>query len=182
VHAGVFAQNGAVATVDSNVAETGTPFTIRFSVPDVAGGMPTKIDFSPWDSLMPPQNRLKVSDWHPKTGRVECELTALMFDADTFILPPLTFQLQGGGKMLSNPLELIVVATPAPDDLNFMADIKNIRKEPVHWTDHLPWVGGGLVVLAFLGGLFWLANRRKKYFRRPLRCHPMSWPSVVWRP
>ncbi len=162
MHLSVWAQSGAIATVDSNVAETGTPFTIRFSVPNVAGGRPTNIDFTPWDSIMSPQNRLKITEWQNKANHVECELTALMFDADTFVLPPLTFQLQGGGKLLSNPLELVVIATPAPDDLNFMADIKDIQKEPVHWTDHLPWVWGGLAVLAMLGLLFWLAQRRKK--------------------
>jgi hypothetical protein len=102
-----------------------------------------------------------MSEWQNKKGRIECELTALMFDADTFVLPPLTFQLQGGGKVLSDPLPLVVIATPAPDDINYMADIKDIRKEPVHWTDHLPWVWGGLAVLAILGLFFWLAQRRK---------------------
>lgn len=162
----VQAQSGAWAKADSNLAETGVPFVIRLSVPKVAGGTPLKVDFSPWDSTLPPQNRLKQEDWHSKGERLESALTVLFFDADTFMLPPVSIALQGGGKTRTNPLEVVVLPTPAPDDLNFMADVKDIRKEPSHWTDQLPWVWGGLGVLGLLGLLFYLAQRKKKKTQR----------------
>ncbi|MEO6039737.1 MAG: hypothetical protein ABIQ93_15090, partial [Saprospiraceae bacterium] len=51
------AQVGATAQLDSNVAETGNPFIIHVLSP-VAAGKPLEIDFSAWDSVLPPQNIL----------------------------------------------------------------------------------------------------------------------------
>lgn len=156
------AQIGAVVSLDSNFAETGEAFVVHISVPKSLGGEPQQIDFTTWDSIFPTENRLAQTVWTNDGPQYIADLTLITFDADTLAVPPLAIRLQGGGHALTNPFELIVLATPSPDDLNDMAEIKDIYHEPVWWTDYWPWAVGGLVVLLLLGMLFWLAGRSKK--------------------
>jgi LPXTG-motif cell wall-anchored protein len=53
------------------------------------------------------------------------------------------------------------MATPSPDELADIEDIKDIYREPARWTDYLPWIAiiGFLVLLALLAG--WWYRRRK---------------------
>lgn len=162
VFARLAAQTTATVTLDSNFAETGVPFIIHFSVPKLAGSEPEAVDFSTWDPVVPKENRLEQSQWRDEGSQYVADLTLIAFDADTLRLPTLGIQLQGGGKALSNPLEVIVLPTPAPDDLNDMAEIKDIRRESKWWTDYWPWAAGALGVLLLLGALFWLAARADK--------------------
>ena len=154
-------QTGAYAQFDSNLVETGNPFVMHLSVPKDAG-KPLKIEFSAWDSLLPAQNVLSQSGWISNGNSLTNDLTLITFDADTLVLPPLTIQLSGNRTAVTNPLELIVLATPFPQDPNDLADIKGIHPEAFRWTDALVWVYiiGGLVLLAVLA--YWIMARYKK--------------------
>jgi hypothetical protein len=69
--------------------------------------------------------------------------------------------LSSGDTLFFPAFDLVVTATPSPDDLNDLADIKDIPREPVYWTDFLPWILGGAGVLAFIFLLFWWAKRKR---------------------
>jgi hypothetical protein len=158
------AQSDARAELDSNYAETGNPFAVHLRVPQSAG-QPLQIDFSPWDSLVPERNILSQSEWLPDGQSFSKNLLFVFFDADTLMLPPLPIRLHGGYTLFTNPLEIRILSTPSPDDLNDMADIKDIVREPAHWTDYLPWAAaiGGLILIVIAGA--WLVGRaiqRKK--------------------
>ncbi len=169
----VGAQVQATAQLDSNVAETGNPFIIRLLSPARAG-KPVQIDFSAWDSVLPRQNILTQSATISQGNQYQIDLHCITFDADTLTLPPLAIRLTGGQMATTNPLELVVIATPAPSDLNDMADLKDILHEPVWWSDYLPWVLAiaGLIALVFV--VQWLQNRRQ---RRGSRSRSLELPA-----
>lgn len=156
----VDAQVQATAQLDSNVAETGNPFIIRLLSP-VRAGKPVQIDFSAWDTVLPRQNILAQSAATSQGNLYQIELNCITFDADTLRLPPLTIRLSGGQMAMTNPLELVVIATPAPADLNDMADLKDIFQEPVWWSDYLPWVLALAGLIALVLAARWLLGRRQ---------------------
>lgn len=148
------------AELDSNYAETGNPFIVHLRVMPQAG-KPGQVDFSAWDSVVPEQNILFQSEWTPHGDTLGKDLTLVFFDADTILLPPLDVRLNGKGTFQTNPLQVVILATPAPDDLVDMKAIKDIHREPAWWTDYLPWILaiGGFVALVLLGA--WLIDRAK---------------------
>jgi hypothetical protein len=162
----VRAQTEASARLDSNLAETGNAFALQLSVPDLLGVTPQEIDFSSWDSIFPAANILAESAWQRANGQHQKTLTLIAFDADTLRLPPLSIRLKGGGKALTNPLELVVTATPAPEDLRDMAEIKDIRREPFSWWAFLyGWryaIGLGLLFLVVLLLVYQWFRRKKQ--------------------
>ncbi len=155
------AQTDARAELDSNYAETGNPFTIHLYIPQDAG-RPDQIDFSVWESIVPHQNILKQTEWLPSGQSFTKDLTLVFFDEDSLTLPPLPIRLSGGGAALTNPLEITIIPTPAPDDLVEMSDIKDIRREPPLWLDYLPWALAiaGFILLIVLAS--WLIGRAQK--------------------
>ena len=165
------AQVQVTAQLDSNVAETGNPFIIRLFSP-VQAGKPVQIDFSAWDTILPRQNILTQSTAISDGQQYQIDLSCITFDADTLVLPPLTIRLAGGQTAITNPLELVVIATPVPSDLNDMAPLKDVLHEPVWWSDYLPW----LLVLAGLMALLlvakWLQQRRQRPGSRSLELPP----------
>ncbi len=86
----------------------------------------------------------------------------MFFDADTFDLAPALIRLNGGDTALSNPLNIMVYATPSSNDLAGLAPIKDIYREPADWTDYAPWVaaiGGGILIVLLL--LHWMTRQPK---------------------
>jgi len=156
------AQTEAVAQLDSNIAETGNPFIIHLLSPS-PDGKPLQVDFSAWDTILPKENILSQSAAIRQGAQYQIDLTCITFDADTLLLPPLTIRLAGGKTALTNALQLIVLATPAPTDLNDMADLKDIRPEPILWTDYLPWILGvlGIVLVIFLANRWWKRRQQR---------------------
>lgn len=144
---------------DSNHVETGNPLVLHLRLP-VGLGKPDSLRFEVWSNMLPVQNIIGQTKWQQEGGYWSKNLTALFFDEDSLQMPALPIVLLNGDTVYADPLEIIVTATPAPDDLNDMAAIKDIHREPTLWTDYLPWVLGVLGVLAILGLLFWLAKRK----------------------
>ncbi|MBV6439474.1 MAG: hypothetical protein DYG98_23915 [Haliscomenobacteraceae bacterium CHB4] len=154
----------ATAVPDSNYAETGNPFVIHLIVPQSAG-RPGQIDLTGWDSILPEQNILHQTEWTSDGQANRKDLTLIFFDTDTITLPPLPVHLNGKGIITTNPLDIIILPTPSPDDLVDMRSIKDIRREPAQWTDYLPWAlaAGALILLVLVTA--WLikrAERKKK--------------------
>ena len=158
---GLQAQTGATAALDSNLAETGNPFLLHLRIPKSAG-QPSHVAYDAWSDVLPKQNILQQSEWQLGDQGWEKNLTLIVFDADTLLLPPLPIQIKGADTLLTNPLTLVVIPSPAPDDLNDMAEIKDIHKEPVLWTDYLPWAYGIGAFLLCILLIYWILNRRKQ--------------------
>jgi len=152
----------AVASFDSGYVETGNPFVLHLSV-SARLGQPANVDFSPWETLVPAQNILGSTGWQNRDGRWANDISLITFDSAQLWLPPLGISLSDGATIQTNPLELTVLPTPAPDELAEMNGIKNIRLEPANWTDFLlPFaiIGGAILVLAM--AVWWFLLRKKK--------------------
>ncbi|MFN0214504.1 MAG: hypothetical protein ACKVT2_09640 [Saprospiraceae bacterium] len=154
-------QNQVELSSDSNHVETGNPLGIQIRIPG-GFGKPDSINFDVWERVLPVQNIVKESEWETAGPFFIKRLTALFFDADTLELPALCIALPNGDSVYSNSIKINVLATPSPDDLNDMAPIKDIHREPKRWTDFLPWILGGLAMLIIIAGLFWLLNLQHK--------------------
>ncbi|MBK9338145.1 MAG: hypothetical protein IPM98_17005 [Lewinellaceae bacterium] len=159
----VAAQTGdAVAAFDSGYVETGNPFVLHLSVPEQLG-QPADIDFSPWETLLPAQNILGSTGWQNRDGRWVNDLTLITFDSAQLWLPPLGIAFPDGDSVLTNPLELNVLPTPATGELTDLYDIKDIRREPANWRDFLLPLGiiaAGVLLLAL--AVWWFLLRKKK--------------------
>lgn len=145
--------------IDSNHVETGNPFVFHLRFP-INLGRPDSLNFGVWQSFLPQQNIVNQTEWQKDGQFLSKTLTVLFFDEDSLQIPPLPIALRNGDTIYANQLHVVVTATPSPDDLNDMASLKEIHREPSDWTDALPWVLGALLVLAVLGLLFWLAKRK----------------------
>jgi hypothetical protein len=159
--------------VDSNHVETGNPYSLHLRIPANLG-QPDSLRYYAWGIVLPPENIVKQTEWQSDGQFLNTTLTALFFEEDTLQLPPLAVSFQNGDTLFTQPLQVIVHATPSPDDLNDMATIKDIHREPTIWTDYLPWILGGLGVLGILFFLFWLAKRQKaaKIWSRSIELPP----------
>lgn len=149
-------QTSASAALDRNTVETGDTFTLRVLVSGLRAE-PGKIDFSAWRGLLPPDNVLSQSPWARSGERWVRACTLIAFDSASLQLPPLTVRLPRNDSVRTNPLQLTVRPTRAPDEVAEAERIRDIRREPTLWTDYWPWALGGLVVILLL----WRAFRRK---------------------
>jgi hypothetical protein len=150
--AALAAQTEAVARLDASRVETGNAFVLRLAVPHEAG-QPDSIDFSAWDKIFPRQNILSQSGWTKGAQYWNNSLTMIAFDSAVIRLPPLTIRLPQGKTARTNLVTLRVYPTASPNEVDAMADIKDIRREPAHWTDYWPWAAAAAaftVVALFL--------------------------------
>lgn len=150
-------------SADSTRVETGNALRLHLSYPSHLGKPSDSLTFDAWSEVLPAENILEQSEWTTTNdGAFSKRLTVLFFDEDTLKLPSLPVRLRNGKTLLSNELELMVMPTPSPDDLNDMAPIKDIHREPADWTDYLPWILSVLAVLALLGLVYYFVNKQKK--------------------
>ncbi|MBN8685072.1 MAG: hypothetical protein J0L99_20660 [Chitinophagales bacterium] len=158
------AQTDALAFTDSSHVETGNPFKIYLSLKN--GGEPRPSELAPWQQVLTPQNILESSRWQAhNTGEWRQTITVIFFDADTVQLPPLTLLKADGSAAQTNPLEIVITPTPAGSDLADMAEIKDIHREPKHWTDYKNWIIALLVFSFLLTAFFvwwaWKSRQRQ---------------------
>jgi hypothetical protein len=160
------AQTSALLSADSTQVETGNPFVLRITLSDTK--IPDTLDFGPWQGIIGKKNVLSETGWVRKGNSLTREIALIFFDADTLNLPPLSIAFKAADSIQTNSLEIQVYASPAPEDLNDMAPIKDISREPVYWTDHLNmifWVLGAITLLALLFWWYARANKRNMLSR-----------------
>ena len=158
VFSGYAQETSASAILARSVVETGDTFTLRVLV----GGTnvePKKVDFAAWYAAsFSPENVLSQSAWSRSGGRWVREFTLITFDSATLRLPPLTVRLHLSDSVLTNPLELAVRPTSAKADVRTAETIRDIRREPPHWTDY--WLEVLSVVL-LVALVVWYFRRKK---------------------
>lgn len=165
--AAMSAQAVANAVLNKAVVETGDTFSMRILVNN-APAEPIKVDFSPWAPTLTSENILSESAWSRNGRRWQRQYTLLLFDSARLELPPLQIILRNGEKLPTNPLELSVTPTPGGSEVSDADTIRDIQREPVHWTDYWPWAAGGLALIFLL-----VFFRRKK---------PQPLPQVIVPP
>jgi hypothetical protein len=154
------AQVKASATLGAPRIETGDTFLVQVQVTGT-GVKPEKVDFSAWQSMLPPENILSERGWKKgREGWVDT-FTLIAFDSARLMLPPLSVRLHLGEVALTNALELLVTPTAAPTQASAADPIRDIRREPLDWMDVLPFALAALA-LAGAGIWYWRRNRTKK--------------------
>jgi hypothetical protein len=154
------AQAPAHLKADSTRVETGNALVLHVSVSGL--NTPDSIDFSPWKGRVDAANLLSVSGWLRKGNSYFNHLTVVFFDADSIVLPPLYITFHYADTARTNALTLEVYPTPTSSDLQDMAPIKDIYREPTLWADYLPFAVATVVGAAVLALLFWWYKRPKK--------------------
>jgi hypothetical protein len=95
--------------------------------------------------------------------QLQQDITFTILDSGTFIIPQIAVNFDQNGSnstQLTNDL-MIHVFTPAIDS-TALAPIRPIIAEPLNFWDILPWLVGVLLVLAFIGGIYyWLQQKQK---------------------
>lgn len=147
--AALSAQAVANAVLNKTTVETGDTFTLRILVHN-APAEPLKVDITPWAPLVTTDNIVSESKWSRTGRRWQREYTLLVFDSAQLALPSLNVILRNGEKLPTNTVNLTVNPTPAGTEVSEAETIRDIAREPTHWTDYWPWVAGGLVVLLLL--------------------------------
>lgn len=157
-----FAQSTASAALDSNYVETGEAFDLHLTVTGEAS--PGAVDFTAWDTLVPPDNRLQQTDWQRNGDQWTKTVRLLVFDSANLQLPPLTINLSNGSNVATNPLSVHVLPTPSPQDFNHIADIKDIWRAPKPLIDPfilrlILFILGAVAIFLIL--FIWLRSRKK---------------------
>lgn len=144
------------ARLEPPTVELGKPVFFKIEL----AAEPDSIDFSAWDSLVPPDDRSKILIKKSGAGWL-VEQQFFAFDSGTVVLQPVFFKLKNGKKMVSQPLQLEVTTPPLVGEE--ISPTKDFRPEPTSWLDYLhiilPAVG---MILAAAAIYFFLKFRKKK--------------------
>jgi hypothetical protein len=152
------AQVNVAVVFDRQNIETGDTFTMRVLVTGT-NAKPDRIDLSAWSAVLPTENVLRRSAWTHTADKWVSEYTLLIFDAFEGELPPLGVLSLSGEKALSNPVAIKVTSTPSPDDLEKMEPVRDIRYEPLLWTDYALLLG---ILVALYTVYLFLIRKKKK--------------------
>jgi hypothetical protein len=158
------------ATFDRPTVETGEAFRLQIRTMQ----RPARVDLSAWSPWFPEENILHRGAWKAEAGAWRQEITLICFDAGVPPLPPAALILASGDTLPLSAPPLSVTATPAPEDLADMADIKEIIPELAHWTDYLFW----LYLPAAAALLFAAARYGSRFLhrRRAMRARSLQAP------
>ena len=92
------------------------------------------------------------------------------FDSGYHRIPPVAVHYISGGRAgvaRTNDLALEVVTFPIQSDSSSLAPIKTIIEEPFRFQDVLPYVAGGLLLLALILGIRYLFARQEERVKAP---------------
>jgi len=98
------------------------------------------------------------------TTLLQQKLRLTSFDSGYHRLPPIAVHYadgKGGGVASTNDLVLEVSTFPIQSDSAALAPIKTIIEEPLRLQDVLPFVAGGLLLLALFLGIRYLLRRKE---------------------
>ena len=125
-------------SADSNHVETGNLFALHLDIP-LAKGKPDTLLIAPWNFVIGAENIRRQTAWTQTGATFRKTILVLFFEADTVQIPALPLLFSGSDTVFSNPLQIIVTATPAPEDLRDMAPIKDISMTSSAITRSASW-------------------------------------------
>ncbi len=160
------AQGKAFASIKPERVETGDTIALYVIVSGI-NAKPKAVDFVPWQAYFPPANILSKSDWRKSGEQWVQQFKLIAFDSAQIELPPLTVLLSAGKPLATNSLSLSVFPTPG-NDINDMAPMRDIYREPASWMDYWPWGAGALALVGFAVWYFRKINRRPKPIQLPI--------------
>jgi len=95
------------------------------------------------------------------------ELNLTCFDSGVYTIPQIPFRYRilpdTAVKTASTGLSMLLVHTLKVDTTNAIKPIKGPLSIPITFREMLPWILGGLAVLALAALLFWYLRKRKKH-------------------
>ncbi|MCS6930424.1 MAG: hypothetical protein NZM43_13125 [Saprospiraceae bacterium] len=122
------AQVRAVASFDRTNAEAGDTVVLRIQVAGLQVP-PQRVDLSAWLQVLSADDIRPLSSWR-RIGEYWVQTMAIvLLDTGRIVLPPLAVLLHVGNAVLTNSMEIRVVAPDVPADLNAMAPIRDIRRQ-----------------------------------------------------
>lgn len=160
------AQGKAIASIKPERVETGDSIAL-FVIVSGINTKPKSVDFAPWLAFFPPANILSKSDWRKSGEQWVQQFKLIAFDSTKMELPPLTVLLAAGKPLTTNNLSLTVFPTPG-NDIDDMAPMRDIYREPVAWMDYWPWGAGALALIVFAVWYIRKMNRRPKPVQLPI--------------
>lgn len=98
------------------------------------------------------------------TLHIEQQYLITSFDSGSYNLPAFPFEFIAGGDtdlILANPIEISVLTVPV-DTTKAIKDIRGIADVPFDIGEYIPWILGGVILLALITGLIYWYLRRKK--------------------
>lgn len=155
---------------DSNLVETGNKVVLHLLVKGEPAGKP---DFSAWNEVIPEDNRLMEGAWTTGNGFSKKDITVIFFEQDSLTIPPVRIPQSNGDTAVTNALNIQVIATPAPDEVQDMAPIRDIQREEKQWTDYWPLLAILLAVTAMVLAGYFVVKYRKN---RGIGSRSIQWP------
>ncbi len=151
------AQVRALASFDRSSVEAGDTAVLRVQVSGVQAA-PQRVNMAVWlpalaaDDIRPPSPWRRIGEYWVQT------MAIVLLDTGCLTFPPLPVVLQVGDPVLTNPLAITVTAPHAPANLEAMAPIRDIYRQPTPlWYDY--WPAAAILALA---AAFWLWRERRK--------------------
>lgn len=92
-------------------------------------------------------------------------VTITSFDSGSFVIPPIEFAFHLPGDTnkvhsFTNPITIFVNTVPVDTNLA-IKDIKGLLKEPITFEELLPWILGGLVLIALILAIIFVIRRKR---------------------
>lgn len=148
----------------------GDPNSLIINVLDTENHFPDSLSLAPLDSILGHENILKKSGWRKLSDGWSFVVEFTFFEEGEFQISgiPVQFRSSGGEVFLlkTQPKTFRVLAERITDT-TALREIKDIRREPVSWLDHLPLLLSILAVLLAAAFFIWWKNRQNRAIRNP---------------
>ncbi len=155
----------AAASLDSSTVKIGQPIFLKITVPQHAGEI-EKINFSSWDSIIPPDDRTEKIVWKKTGENWTGKMKFFAFDTGKYVLPAADIFLKNGEKTQTPPLVLEVLPTVFEGDQ--LAENKPIRKEPTTLMDYIWYILVPFIWLILAIAVWFFISRKKKKANKPV--------------
>lgn len=160
----------AVTKLDSSRILIGDQVTMQLSltlpkdykfrwtdIPDTLGGKVEIVSKSGFDTVFSPDQKLKT---------ISQKIVLTSFDSGFYSIPSFRFAYQKPNDtstlFAETEASLLNVLTIPVDTTKNIKDIKPPISAPITFTEILPWLGGGIILIAIIFLVIYFLKRRKK--------------------
>lgn len=144
-------------TTSSTEVLIGDRFTVMLEVPLETGSW-TNDDIAPADSLQTVQILEKLETDRSQSGMVYQGWNVAVYDTGYVVIPPIPVVYSSGDTFYTNDLPIYVQGVI---DSAGLAPIKPIVREPVKFSDYVPYILGLIGAVLVIAGMVWWSRRPK---------------------